>query len=83
MSAHDRGADAIRRMLDGPRAPVPADLAARAAGRGRRLLRRRRAVRAVGWALLVAAVVAFCVWAAIAEPWVARPSHQAPPLRDW
>ncbi|GHG79473.1 hypothetical protein [Streptomyces griseocarneus] len=82
MSGQDRRETRLRHLLDGPRAQVPTDLAVRAAERGRRLLRRRRALRAAGWALLLAAAVAFGVWAATAEPWSARPAWQAPPPRD-
>ncbi|MFI9305377.1 hypothetical protein [Streptomyces triculaminicus] len=82
MSGLDRREARLRRLLEGPRAQVPPDLAARAAERGRLLLRRRRALRAAAWALLVAAAVAFGVWAATAEPWEARPVQQTPPLRN-
>ncbi|MFI1969063.1 hypothetical protein BLA24_26445 [Streptomyces cinnamoneus] len=83
MSGHDRKEDEVRRMLEGRHPALPPDVVRRAAEEGRRLLRRRRAVRAVGWALLVAVVVAFCVWAAVAEPWAARPAERTPPLRGW
>ncbi|MFF4404037.1 hypothetical protein ACFY2W_16730 [Streptomyces sp. NPDC001262] len=85
MSGYDRKEDEVRRMLDLPHPPVPAELAGLAAERGRRLLRRRRAVRAVAWTLLLAAVVVFCVWAAVVHPWAARPEDTVPPpssLRD-
>ncbi|MBT2386958.1 hypothetical protein [Streptomyces sp. ISL-11] len=83
MSGHDRAEEEVRRMLDVPRPPVPPGLVTRSAGRGRAILRRRRAVRAVAWVLLVAAVTAFCVWAAVAEPWAAPPRGTTPPLRGW
>lgn len=85
MSGHDRKEDEVRRMLDLPHPAVPAELAGRAAERGRRLLRRRRAVRAAAWALLLAAVVVLCVRAAVVHPWAARPEDTVPPpfpLRD-
>lgn len=71
MNGLDRKEDEVRRMLDLRHPPLPPGLAARAAARGGRALRRRRAVRAVGWALLAAGTVAFCVWAALVEPWSA------------
>ncbi|MEU7169052.1 hypothetical protein AB0A70_31115 [Streptomyces morookaense] len=85
MSGYDRKEDEVRRMLAVPCSTVPAGLAGQAAERGRRLLRRRRAVRAAAWVLLLAAVVAFCAWAAVVHPWAARPEGTVPPvfpLRD-
>ncbi|WP_338932007.1 hypothetical protein WEB32_21595 [Streptomyces netropsis] len=73
MSAHDRKEEEVRRMLGLGHPRVPPELAARAAARGRGILRARRAVRAVAWVLLLIAVVAFCVWAAIEAPWSAPP----------
>ncbi|MGX8907998.1 hypothetical protein ACR820_22715 [Streptomyces netropsis] len=73
MSAQDRKEDEVRRMMDLAHPQVPPELAARAAARGRRILRTRRAVEAVTWALLLIAVVAFWVWAAIEQPWSAPP----------
>ncbi|MGP3954146.1 hypothetical protein [Streptomyces sp. 7N604] len=83
MSLPDRKEDEVRRMLDGPHPVVPPDLAARAAERGQLLLARRRAVRAVGWALLISAAVAFAVWSAVAQPWAAPPVDTTPPLEGW
>ncbi|MEU2245509.1 hypothetical protein [Streptomyces sp. NPDC019224] len=63
MSGAGRREDQVRRMLEGPRPQVPAGLAARAAERGGRLLRRRRTLRRLGMlALGAAAVAAFAVW---------------------
>ncbi|MEV5136812.1 hypothetical protein AB0K71_13845 [Streptomyces syringium] len=73
MSAQDRKEDEARRMMDLAHPQVPPDLAARATARGHRILRTRRAVGAVTWALLLIAVVAFWVWAAIEQPWSAPP----------
>ncbi|MBP2404822.1 hypothetical protein ACFY41_19630 [Streptomyces syringium] len=73
MSAHDRKEDEVRRMLGLSHPQVPPELAARAADRGRGILRARRAVGAVVWVLLLIAVVAFWVWAAIEQPWSAPP----------
>ncbi|KNB51994.1 hypothetical protein [Streptomyces caatingaensis] len=83
MNSYERDHEAVRRLLASCRPAVPPGVAARAAGRGRRLLHARRAVCALGWALLVAAAVAFCVWAALTEPWTARPPGTAPPWDDW
>ncbi|MEU5208130.1 hypothetical protein [Streptomyces sp. NPDC020742] len=51
----DRKETEVRRLLAGPRPPLPPDLAARAAYRGRRLLARRRLLRRLG--LLLALLV--------------------------
>ncbi|MFI0814751.1 hypothetical protein ACH4TX_06510 [Streptomyces sp. NPDC021098] len=83
MSFPDRKEDQVRRMLEGPHPVLPPDLAGRAAGRGRRLLRRRRAARTVGWAVLLAAVLAFAVWAAVVHPWAGPPTDTTPPLEGW
>ncbi|WP_344961026.1 hypothetical protein [Streptomyces thioluteus] len=83
MNSYERDHEAVRRLLVSCRPAVPPGLAARAAGRGRRLLRVRRTLRALGWALLAAAVVAFCVWAALTEPWAVHPHDTAPPLEGW
>ncbi|GHF61786.1 hypothetical protein GCM10010218_49190 [Streptomyces mashuensis] len=74
-----REAEARRLLLAGPRPPVPADLAARAAGQGRRLLRGRRFVRGAAWLLLVAAVVALCALTAVAG----SSPGAAPPPPGW
>lgn len=73
MSAHDRKEDEVRRMLDLGHPQVPPELAARAAARGRGILRARRIAGAVAWVLLLTAVVAFWIWAAIEQPWSAPP----------
>lgn len=83
MSLPDRKEDEVRRMLEGPHPAVSPDLAAHAAIRGRRMLTRQRAVRAAGWALLLALIVAFAVWAALAQPWIAPPADTTPPLDGW
>ncbi|MEU5218767.1 hypothetical protein AB0G79_21570 [Streptomyces sp. NPDC020807] len=69
---------AVRRLLDTPHPPVPADLSVRALARGARLARRDRAVRRVLWALFVLAAVAFVVWASVARPWEALPVETTP-----
>ncbi|MFC5799777.1 hypothetical protein [Streptomyces formicae] len=83
MSSPGRREEDVRRMLDVPPPPVPADLLVRATDRGTRLLRRRRALRRAGWSLLVAAVVAFAVWASVAQPWVVPPAATTPEIVGW
>ncbi|MFJ8012931.1 hypothetical protein [Streptomyces sp. NPDC096339] len=73
----------VRRLLEGPYPVVPPGLAAGAAARGSRILRRRRTLRRIGWAVLLAAVAAFCVWAALTRPWAVPPSGISPPLERW
>ncbi|WJV46537.1 hypothetical protein [Streptomyces flavofungini] len=84
MSQQERREAVVRGMLDaeGP-LPVPPDLHADAVRRGARMLRRRTVVRRLMWLLLLAAVVAFAVWAAEAQPWVEPPSSRTPPLTSW
>nr|WP_203601506.1 hypothetical protein [Streptomyces sp. SID9727] len=65
-------------MLEGPRPQVPADLAASAAERGGRLLRRRRALRGLWLLALVAAVAVFAVWALTVRPWETPPADTTP-----
>ncbi|WP_412076999.1 hypothetical protein ACLF6K_18210 [Streptomyces xanthophaeus] len=83
MSPSDRKEAQVRRLMEGPQPVVPADLAAGAAARGDRLLRRRRALRRMGWAVLFAAAVAFAVWASLTQPWVTPSSGISPPLEGW
>ncbi|MFI6930211.1 hypothetical protein [Streptomyces sp. NPDC050287] len=78
-----RREDAVRRILAAPTPSVPPELCADVVRRGGRMLRRRRAVRRVLWLLLFAAVVAFVVWAVMAQPWVEPPSETTPPLTGW
>ncbi|MEU3789509.1 hypothetical protein AB0F07_06860 [Streptomyces fructofermentans] len=73
----------VRRLLEEPQPPVPPDLYAEAVRRGGRMLRRRRAARRLMWFLVVAALVAFAVWASVAQPWVEPPSETTPPLTGW
>lgn len=79
----DRKEAQVRRLLEGPYPAVPVGLAAGAAARGARLLRRRRALRRLGWTVLCAAAVVFVVWAGLTQPWAAPPSEVSPPLEGW
>ncbi|WP_328300483.1 hypothetical protein OG389_23890 [Streptomyces sp. NBC_00435] len=79
MSPPDRREAHVKRLLEGPYPAVPADLAAGAAARGDRLLRRRRTVRRIGWMLVFAALVAFVVWASLTHAWTAPSSEVSPP----
>ncbi|MGW0752676.1 hypothetical protein [Streptomyces sp. NPDC002587] len=83
MSTADRGQDQVRQLLEGPYPVVPAGLAAGAAARGDRLLRRRRVLRRLGWAVLIAAAAAFTVWASLTHPWATPPTDVSPPLEGW
>ncbi|MFD9488120.1 hypothetical protein [Streptomyces sp. NPDC059991] len=83
MSLPDRKEAEVRRLLEGPHPPVPAELALRAAESGLRLLRRRRAARRLMWLVIVAAAVVFAVWASRVHPWVAPPSTVAPPVEGF
>ncbi|MCB5170449.1 hypothetical protein LG634_37370 [Streptomyces bambusae] len=80
MSTGSHREDELRRLLDRRHTAVPPGLADRAATRGLRLLRRRRALHGAGWLLLIAAVAAFTVWAAVVQPWSVPPSTVAPPF---
>ncbi|MFB7516778.1 hypothetical protein [Streptomyces sp. NPDC056144] len=79
MTRHEDKEAAVRRLLDTPHPPVPADLSVRALERGARLARRDRVVRRVLWTLFVLAA-AFVVWASAARPWEALPMETTPPF---
>ncbi|MFI1398464.1 hypothetical protein [Streptomyces sp. NPDC020681] len=83
MNHQGRKEDEVRRLLEAGHPPVPADLAARAAEQGGRLLRRHRTVRRTLWLLVLVAALAFAVWAAVAEPWAVPPSDTTPPFEGW
>ncbi|MFF1507535.1 hypothetical protein [Streptomyces sp. NPDC058326] len=83
MTRHEDKEAAVRRILDTPHPPVPADLAVRAAAGGARRARRERLARRLLWGLLVVAVLAFTVWASAARPWEAPPAETTPPLEGW
>ncbi|QNP64968.1 hypothetical protein [Streptomyces genisteinicus] len=80
MSGTDRKESEVRRMMQVPAPVVPADLGARAAARGGRLLRRHRALRRACWGLLLAVLLALAVWALLTEPWPAPPAPTSPPV---
>ncbi|GHK00684.1 hypothetical protein ACWEWI_21900 [Streptomyces sp. NPDC003753] len=73
----------VRRMLERTPPPVPPDLYGDVVRRGSRLLRRRTVALRVLWLALVAAALAFTVWASVARPWVEPPSTTTPPISDW
>ncbi|MDJ0346629.1 hypothetical protein QMK19_36650 [Streptomyces sp. H10-C2] len=81
MTLPDRKEEEVRRILDTPHPYVPADLSARAAERGRRILRRRRVLHRLLWLLVIAAVVAGVVLAVLEWP-TQQPLDTTPPL-DW
>ncbi|MCX5142489.1 MULTISPECIES: hypothetical protein [unclassified Streptomyces] len=83
MSGMGRKEDEVRRMLENPRPQVPAELAARAAERGGRLLRRRRVLTRLWLLTATAVVVAFTVWAVVVQPWHVPPAETTPPLEGW
>lgn len=84
MSQYERKEVAVRRLLEGGAPPsVPPELYEEAVRRGGRRLRRHRAVRGLLWLALFAAVVAFAVWASVAQPWVEPPAETTPPLTRW
>ncbi|MFJ4684397.1 hypothetical protein [Streptomyces sp. NPDC088789] len=82
MSRADREA-AARRIMERTPPPVPPELHREAVRRGTRLLRRRRVALRVMWLVLLAASVAFTVWALTVRPWVEPPSVTTPPLTGW
>ncbi len=83
MTRHEDKEAAVRRMLDTPHPPVPADLAVRAAASGARRARLERVARRLLWGLFVVAAVAFAVWASAARPWEVPPAETTPPLEGW
>ncbi|MFB7588052.1 hypothetical protein [Streptomyces sp. NPDC056169] len=83
MTRHEDKEAAVRRMLDTPHPPVPADLALRAVERGSRRARRDRAARRVLWGLFAVAVLVFVVWASVERPWETPPARTTPPLEGW
>lgn len=82
MSASERET-AVRRLLGRTPPPVPPELYGDVLRRGERMLRRRNTARRLLWAVLLAAAVAFLVWASAERPWVDPPSDTTPPLTGW
>ncbi|MEU1054860.1 hypothetical protein [Streptomyces sp. NPDC005876] len=74
---------AARRLMEQSPPRVPPDLCAQAVRRGDRVLRRRALARRVLWLLLLAAAVAFTVWALTVQPWARPPSETTPPSTGW
>ncbi|MER6288126.1 MULTISPECIES: hypothetical protein [Streptomyces] len=74
---------AVRQLMERGTPQVPADLYTDSVRRGSRMLRRRTAARRLMWLLLLAASVAFVVWALTARPWVEPPSTTTPPMTGW
>ncbi|SES49460.1 hypothetical protein SAMN04487983_108010 [Streptomyces sp. yr375] len=74
---------AVRQLMERTPPHVPPELHADVVRRGGRMLRRRTIARWLLWVLLCAAIVAFAVWAVVAQPWVEPPSQTTPPLTDW
>jgi hypothetical protein len=74
---------AVRRIMERVASPVPAGLHTEAVRRGSRMLRRRTAARRLLWLVLLAAAVAFTVWAVTVRPWVEPPTETTPPLTGW
>jgi hypothetical protein len=74
---------AARRILEQAPPQVPAELYADAVRRGTRMLRRRTLARRTLWLLLLAAALAFTVWALTVRPWVEPPSQTTPPVSGW
>ncbi|GGO34971.1 MULTISPECIES: hypothetical protein [Streptomyces] len=84
MSQQERREAVVRQLLDaGGPSSVPPELHGDAVRRGSRMLRRRTLARRLLWVVLLAAVVAFTIWAAEAQPWVEPPSRTTPPLTRW
>ncbi|KNE83713.1 MULTISPECIES: hypothetical protein [Streptomyces] len=75
----DHKEEMVRRMLDGPHPPVPPDLGARAAARGKRAVARRRMLRVLLLVLAGAAVGALLLWAVATQPW-SPPESTTPPV---
>ncbi|MFJ2515652.1 hypothetical protein ACIPEL_36545 [Streptomyces griseoviridis] len=74
---------AVRQIMERRAPTVPSGLYGEAVRRGDRMLRRRRAARRLLWLFLLAAALAFAVWALTARPWVEPPSQTTPPLTGW
>ncbi|WP_406061604.1 hypothetical protein OG462_27515 [Streptomyces sp. NBC_01077] len=80
MTRHEDKEAAVRRLLDTPHPPVPGDLAGHAVERGSRMRRRNRAARRVAWTLFALAVLAFVLWASVAQPWEVPAAETTPPF---
>ncbi len=58
---------------------MPPDLYPEVLRRGTRILRRRTAARRLLWITLLAAALAFAIWASLTRPWAEPPSTTTPP----
>ncbi|AJE42235.1 MULTISPECIES: hypothetical protein [Streptomyces] len=74
---------AVRRLLERTPPQVPPELYAEVVRRGGRMLRRRALARRLLWLALLAAALAFAIWASSAHPWAEPPSTTTPPVSDW
>lgn len=74
-----READVARLLGAGAPAPLPPDLAARAALCGARLAHRRRVAVVLAWLLALAAATALAAWA-LSDPWAPPPAEVTPHL---
>ncbi|KUL38651.1 hypothetical protein ADL22_17650 [Streptomyces sp. NRRL F-4489] len=72
--------EARRTLWAGPWPPVPPDLAARAAARGRRLRARRLLLHRAGSLLALLALLSLALWAAADQPWRPPPARTTPPV---
>ncbi|OIJ91263.1 hypothetical protein BIV24_16285 [Streptomyces colonosanans] len=70
-------------MLERTPPQVPPGLHTEVVRRGGRMLRRRTVARRLMWLALLAATLAFVIWAWTARPWVEPPSTTTPPVSKW
>lgn len=82
MSLPEREA-VVRKLLEQTPSPVPPDLYPEVVRRGNRMLRRRQVARRLLWLALLAAALAFVIWASITRPWMEPPSTTTPPVSNW
>ena len=82
MKSHEREAT-VRRMLERTPPPVPPDLCAEVVRHGDRMVRHHMVVRRLIWLALLAATIAFVIWAWTVHPWVEPPSTTTPPFGTW
>ncbi|MFF3062743.1 hypothetical protein [Streptomyces sp. NPDC057909] len=83
MNRTERDEVRVRQIMEQTAPRVPPELHGEAVRRGTRMLHRRTAARRLLWLLLIAAAMAFTVWALTEQPWVEPPSETTPPLTGW